>query len=335
MKRNVARCILAVLAAVTLFPVVARAQQAPPPMRAITNIRGDLYRVQDNQHYTVFLVTSEGIVLGDPINLAAATWLKDELAKRFPNRSVRYVLYSHHDFDHASGARVFNDTAELIGHADFNAELKKGQSSVPDFFAGMDQNKNGRFEKTEMQGPFGGFLAAQDRNGDGTVTPAELYTDVVVAEATYTGRRTITLGGKSVQLIHPGTAHARDMTVLLFPAERVVFAVDFLPIKSLPFIFAPSTPQVVIASVRAVEMLDFDTLVPGHGDVGTKADVAAYRQYVEELAASVQEGIKAGRTVEQLQASNMLDKYKAWPNYAMQRNANIAEVYAIMRAGNR
>ena len=333
MKRNVAS-FLAVLAAIMLFPLVARAQQGPPT-RAITNIRGDLYRVQDNQHYTVFLVTPEGIILGDPINLAAATWLKDELAKRFPNRPVRYVLYSHHDFDHASGAGVFNGTAELIGHADFNAEVKRGQSSVPEFFAGLDQNKNGRFEKAEMQGPFGAFLAAQDRNGDGTVTPAELYTDVVPAEATYTGRRTIKLGGKSVELIHPGTAHARDMTVLLFPSERVVFAVDFLPMKSLPFLFAPSTPQDVIASVRAVERLDFDTLVPGHGDVGAKADVAAFRQYVEELAAGVQEGIKAGRTVEQLQASSMLDKYKSWPNYPMQRNANIAEAYAIARAGNR
>ncbi|HEY6360991.1 MAG TPA: hypothetical protein VIX63_07785, partial [Vicinamibacterales bacterium] len=47
--------------------------------RAITNIRGDLYRVQDANHYTVFLVTPAGIILGDPINTQAATWLKAEL----------------------------------------------------------------------------------------------------------------------------------------------------------------------------------------------------------------------------------------------------------------
>lgn len=329
--------VLVTLSVVTLvLRATAQGPQAPAPPRAITNIRGDLYRVQDNQHYTVFLVTSDGIILGDPINVAAATWLKDELARRFPNRPVRYVLCSHHDFDHASGARVFNDTAEVIGHADFNAELKKAQSSLPAILANLDRNKNSVFERAEIQGsPFGDFLAAQDRNGDGNVTPAEMYTDVLPAEATYSGRRTITLGGKSVQMIHPGTAHAADMTVLLFPAERAVFVVDYLPVKSLPFGFAPSTPQDVIASVRAVEMLDFDTIVPGHGDLGTKADVTAYRQYVEDLVAGVQAGIKTGRTVEQLQASNMLEKYKAWPNYAMQRNANIAEVYGTLRVTRR
>ena len=331
MKRTVWRAGLAAIGTLTLSTAVF-AQAAQPPTRAITNIGGDLYRVQDNQHYTVFLVTPEGIILGDPINPQVATWLKGELATRFPNRQVRYVLQSHHDFDHASGARVFNDTAELVGHADFNAELRKAQSSVPEFFAALDLNKNGRFEKAEMQGQFGAFLAVQDRNGDGTVTPAELYTDVMPVETTFTDRRTVTLGGKTVQLIHPGTAHAKDMAVLYFPAERVVFAVDYLPVKSLPFGFAPSTPQDVIASVRAVETLDFDTITPGHGEVGAKADVTAYRQYVEDLVAGVQEGIRAGRTVEQLQAGNMLDKYKAWPNYAMQRNQNIAEVYGILKA---
>lgn len=308
----------------------ASAQAPSARTRAITNIRGDLYRVQDANHYTVFLVTPAGIILGDPINTQAATWLKAELAKRFPNRPVRYVLYSHHDFDHASGAAVFNDTAEVIGHADFNGELKRAHAAVPEFFAALDTNKNARFEKSELTGPFGAFLAQQDRNGDGTVTPGELYTDVIPAEASYSGRRMITLGGKTVEMIHPGTAHARDMTVLRFPAERALFAVDYLPVQALPFGFAPSTPNEVIASVRAVEGLDFDTFVPGHGNVGTKADVTAFRRYVEDLVQGVQDGIKAGRTFEQLQASTMLDKYKGWANFG-QKNANIAEVYALLR----
>lgn len=323
-------CLAAAVAALSLSPGVAAQAPGQPP-RAITNIRGDLYRVQNDQHYTVFLVAGDGIIVGDPISVETATWLRGELAKRFPNRPVRYVLYSHHDFDHAAGGRVFTDTAELIGHASFNAELKKAQSSLPAFFAGLDRNKNVIFEAEELKAsPFAGFLLAQDRNKDGRTTPAEMYTDVAPAEASFTGRRTITLGAKTVEMIHPGTAHAADMSVLLFPAERALFAVDFLPVKALPFGFAPSTPQDVIAAVRAVEMLPFDTLVPAHGDMGTKADVTAYRQYLEELVAGVQAGIKGGRTVEQLQASTMLEKYKGWGNY-MQRNANIAEAYGLLR----
>ena len=51
--------------------------------RSITQISGDLYRFQNNFHYSVFLVTPEGIIATDPINADAATWLKVELQKRF------------------------------------------------------------------------------------------------------------------------------------------------------------------------------------------------------------------------------------------------------------
>ena len=45
--------------------------------------RGDVYRAQNNNHNTVFLATSEGIILGDPINAEFSEWLKAELADRF------------------------------------------------------------------------------------------------------------------------------------------------------------------------------------------------------------------------------------------------------------
>jgi glyoxylase-like metal-dependent hydrolase (beta-lactamase superfamily II) len=72
----------------------------------------------------VFLITSGGIILADPINVDLANWLKGELATRFPGAQVRYVLYSHHHQDHSSGAAAFNDTAELVAHENFSAALK-------------------------------------------------------------------------------------------------------------------------------------------------------------------------------------------------------------------
>ena len=42
------------------------------PRREITQIAGDLYRVQNNFHYSVFLVTPEGVIATDPIDAEAA-----------------------------------------------------------------------------------------------------------------------------------------------------------------------------------------------------------------------------------------------------------------------
>jgi len=84
-------------------------------VRGIVRITGDLYRFQENAHYSVFLVTPEGIIATDPINADTANWLKAELRRRF-DKPVKYLIYSHHHEDHVSGGEVFSDTATVIAH---------------------------------------------------------------------------------------------------------------------------------------------------------------------------------------------------------------------------
>ena len=60
----------AYLAIVLLAPTAVWAQDAK---RAITQIAGDLYRFQNNFHFSVFLVTPAGVIATDPISTEAAT----------------------------------------------------------------------------------------------------------------------------------------------------------------------------------------------------------------------------------------------------------------------
>ena len=112
MKRLVSRvCAAACLAAVVLVPGTLHAQAK----RAITHIAGDLYRFQNNFHFSVFLVTPEGVIATDPINAEAAIWLEAEIDKRF-GRPIKYLILSHDHADHSSGGEVFADTATVIAH---------------------------------------------------------------------------------------------------------------------------------------------------------------------------------------------------------------------------
>ena len=93
---------------------VAQAQDAPK--REIVQISGDLYRFQNKFHYSVFLVTPEGVIVTDPINADAAKWLKAEIASRF-GKPIRYVVYSHDHADHIAGGEVFAaDGAIVVAH---------------------------------------------------------------------------------------------------------------------------------------------------------------------------------------------------------------------------
>lgn len=118
-----------VLAAMMLMTGSWGGAHAQEPQREITQISGDLYRFQNNFHYSVFLVTPEGVIVTDPINAEAATWLKAEIAQRF-DKPIKYMVYSHHHDDHISGGEVFADEGvTVIAHENAVAQIK--EKNVP------------------------------------------------------------------------------------------------------------------------------------------------------------------------------------------------------------
>ena len=122
-----------------------------------------------------------------------------------------------------------------------------------------------------------------------------------------------------------------------FPEERTLFAVDFIPVMSIPFRNLPDwyIPDWV-DSLRAVEQMDFDILAPGHGPLGDKSDVKAMREYAEDLINAVAEAARAGQTLVEAQALITLPKYRDWSQYEQYLPLNIEGVYnriQLQRAG--
>ena len=71
----------------------------------------------------------------------------------------------------------------------------------------------------------------------------DAYRFVQQVDTTFDSRRTITLGGRSVELVSTEGLHTADMTVMYFPAERVAFVVDPPQITTVPFSFGPDRPR--------------------------------------------------------------------------------------------
>jgi glyoxylase-like metal-dependent hydrolase (beta-lactamase superfamily II) len=100
--------------------------------REITHLSGDLYHFRNQAHVSLFLVTDEGVIATDPISKPVATWLQDEIEKRF-DREVRYLIYSHSDEDHIAGGQVFSDTAVVIAHENAQPVIASGDyTAEPD-----------------------------------------------------------------------------------------------------------------------------------------------------------------------------------------------------------
>ena len=246
--------------------------------RSLTQISGDLYRFQNNFHYSVVLVTDEGVMVTDPINEDAAKWLKAEIASRF-DKPIKYLVYSHDHVDHIAGGKVF-EAPIVIAH------------------------KNGRADIIGEKRP------------------------TAIPNITFSENMTIILGGKTIELSYLGQSHSDNMIVMSFPQQRVLFAVDFIPIKALPWkTLTDSYIPDWIDAVKKVEAMDFDILMPGHGSPGSKADVIALRKYMEELYAAVLSGIRQGQTLQQLQENIKMSEYEGWHAHDTQLSLNIEGMY--------
>jgi glyoxylase-like metal-dependent hydrolase (beta-lactamase superfamily II) len=101
--------------------------------REIARLRDDLYLVRDGPQYTVFVATSEGIILCDPLSRPTALWLRDEIRARF-RQDVRFVLHTSHDYLRAAGSSVFDDTANIVAHWAITPELARAQREQPEHY---------------------------------------------------------------------------------------------------------------------------------------------------------------------------------------------------------
>ena len=327
-----------------VIPPGSNRRLAPDAARSIVQVRGNLYRVHNQGWTTEFYVTPAGISLGDPISEPFSRWLRTELNQRFPGRPVRYVVHSHSHWDHAEGASVFADTAQVVAHENMLREMDGRIPQMPGDM--LDRNQNGVWEANEIRPARCGTpdMDHLDRNGDGVVTVPEYWTDIRKPDIVYSQRMKLVLGGRAVELIYPGQNHAVDATVMYFPAERAVFATEFIVdagttgFRSWPAACGLSpgfdgTPLAEwIRSIRAVEALDFDVFVPGHQQIQlTRDDVAETRVFLEDLVAAVSAGLSQGKSLDELKRTLNFDKYKSWTGYEQRRRFDIEAAYNNLR----
>src|SRR5262245_5113872 len=310
-------------------------QQTQYKGQEIGKLTGDVYYARMDDYVSAFMVTSEGIILVEPIGTEMATWLKAELARRF-NVPVKYVIYSHSHWDHASGGAVYADTARFIGQENLlkNIAMPPASTPLPQNVRSQDTHGNGRIEREEAQGNLKAQFELYDANKDGVLTGAEItrgpIANVRPPDLTFTDRMNINLGGKRVEILSRPIAHADDNTLVRFvDGTNVLFASDWITVHRLPFGQIGDNETAV---VKSVEAMDFEYFLCSHGALGKKSDVTANIRYREELKGAVAKAIAAGQTMEEAQKSVTMDAYKDWEFYEQQRPQNVAGMYRALSA---
>jgi glyoxylase-like metal-dependent hydrolase (beta-lactamase superfamily II) len=130
---------------------------------------------------------------------------------------------------------------------------------------------------------------------------------------TYDEKVTVHMNGEDVQLIPVRNAHTDGDTMVYFPKADVIMTGDFYRSIQYPYPDRNSGGSFkgLVEALNAVITLagPATKVVPGHGPVVTKAEVAAHRDTALALAAKVEAQVKAGKSADEIAAMKLTNEF--------------------------
>jgi len=163
--------------------------------------------------------------------------------------------------------------------------------------------------------------------------------DVVMPDQVVDTKKVISLGGTTLELIYVGKNHSDSMLVMRLPKEKIIFTVDWIPIKGIQFREMADTyvPEIE-EGLKKVIAMDWDKLIPGHpgpGGVqtGTKEDAKNQLAYLQDLSAAVKKAVDDNKSYADAEKEIKLPKYESWPNYGPFLQMNIERYYDYWNRG--
>jgi glyoxylase-like metal-dependent hydrolase (beta-lactamase superfamily II) len=273
------RHLLVLLAAsIAALSGAATAQQRPPIETTKVEGTENVYIFRNVNHQSMFIVTGDGVIATDPIAYGRPTGGQTyvDAIKKVTDKPIKYLIYSHHHYDHIAGGKAFKDAgARIIAH-----------KRVPEHLAALG-----------------------DPN---TVLPDETFDD----------KKTIALGGTTLELVYLGPNHSDSNIVMWLPKEKLIFLVDTIPVGAVPGlgmidIFPLETEQFI----TKVLAMDWDRMIPGHpglpnGRLGTKQDAQNILALMQEASAEMKKLGQDGKCWADAEKEFKLPKYADWPGYA-------------------
>ena len=258
----------------------APAAQSQRPAIAVTKVEGadNVYVFRNGGHQAMFVVTSEGVIATDPVAYGRPTGGQQyvDAIRSVTNQPIRYLVYSHHHFDHIAGGKAFKEAgATIIAHRRVRerlAPINDPHTPLPDEVFG-DEGRTLTLGGTVLELSYQGL-----NHSDSNIVmllPREKLAFIV-------------------DTIPVGQVPARGM-IDFYPVETEEFMRKVMALDWDRFI--PGHPG------------------PGDR-LGTKKDVADQLQLLQAASAEMKKLAQEGKCWDVAEREFKLPEYENWPGYA-------------------
>lgn len=150
-------------------------------------------------------------------------------------------------------------------------------------------------------------------------------------DQTFNDRITLYLGGKEIQVLHPGRAHTRGDSIVYVPADRIVYLSEVFSAGQFLFM-GDGYGLDWLKTVETAAALDADIFVPGHSalpaDPRQSRDAfRSYRQMLVDVRDGVANAVAGGLTEEEAVATLEWPQYEKLRGYRAQRPTVVRRLY--------
>jgi cyclase len=226
----------------------------------LTKISGSIYAYADVKHAAPqnSFGANAGIIIGQDFLVAVDSLISSREAKRFiqdirkiSRKPVKFLVNTHYHLDHSLGNSEFAKLgASIIAQENDQKNLRQAGDGLLDY--------------AKQSG-----LSDQDLHG----------TKLAYPTLTFAQRVTLNLGNKQVELLFMGPSHTTGSVLVFIPQEKVLFTGDILFTDCHPFL-GDADIAGWIKVLDYIMTMDVDKIIPGHGPVSSKKDVADLKNYL-------------------------------------------------------
>jgi glyoxylase-like metal-dependent hydrolase (beta-lactamase superfamily II) len=203
-----------------------------------------------------------------------------EAVRRVTDKPFQHVIITHHHGDHVNGTQYFMP-AEVVSHPYCREEVLQA-----------------------VAGPT--HWAKREGWADGTEERR-----IIPPHTTVDGKLTYHYGQNVVEVLPMLPAHTYGDLVVYLPQHRVMFVGDIGFFYVAPFC-QNAHPSNWIEICKKIESMPVDVIVPGHGPLGGKSELADMRGYLELLKQEARRRYDARMTAGAAAADIRLGKYDNW-----------------------
>ena len=178
------------------------------------------------------------------------------------------------------------------------------------------------------------LATAQQRPGGKIISPTA---KIALPVITYHDGLSLHLNNDEVRTYFMPNGHTDGDSIVVWKTANVVHMGDlFFNKVTLPFIdlsSGGSAQGMLDAAEKVLAMTDANTkFIPGHGPMATRPDLIAYRDMLKSVIGSVAAGIKAKKTLAQIQATKPAAKWDTNPKGFISGSVFVDTVYRSLTA---